>query len=482
MKKVIVIIRESTIRQEIESQKAEIVNYVLSEGYTASEIEVVGESGLSAIKMDDSYLRALKKVYSIIETTPTIECVYAWAIDRIGRNEEILMNFKNFLINKQINLKIKNPNLSLLNDDGTINYGMELAFSLFSTMSKQEMEQKKERFRRAKARNTMEGKFNGGAEVRFGYSVENGYFVINKEESDIVRLIFEEYSTGNYSMQKLADELNSRGIRNRGKLLNVPFIHKVLTTEDYIGKRNKPDILDAGFYEKCEEIRNSQTSTLLTKESKTIHLATKLLKCKECGGNYTANFDRYVCYKHRFSKRFTDTCSNNLTIRIDVLDNLLWEIAQEMHKDYLSKVDDTKIEELDRKLEILGQKVLEIINKIEGLKTRRERIIELYTDGITTKEQYNSAMDKVVANLNHYKTIMDGYNEKIAIYNDMAYKLRNPEQNIELDIHTNEEKKPIVNQHIKELYIERAGKDTIITINGVKYLYNPRKNKKPTLQ
>lgn len=155
MKKVIVIIRESTIRQEIESQKDEMLKYVLSEGYTGSEIEFVGGSGLSALKLDDQYLRALKKVYSLIEENPSIECVFAWAIDRIGRNEEVLMNFKNFLISKKINLRIKNPNLSLLNDDGTINYGMELAFSLFSTMSKQEMEQKKERFKRAKSRKLM---------------------------------------------------------------------------------------------------------------------------------------------------------------------------------------------------------------------------------------------------------------------------------------------------------------------------------------
>ena len=143
MKKVIVIIRESTIRQEIESQKDEIVNYVLSEGYRRSEIVVIGEAGSSALKLDETYLRALNKVYQTIEKNPSIKCVYAWAIDRIGRNEEVLMNFKNFLISKKINLRIKNPNLSLLNDDGTINLGMELAFSLYATMSKQEMEQKK---------------------------------------------------------------------------------------------------------------------------------------------------------------------------------------------------------------------------------------------------------------------------------------------------------------------------------------------------
>lgn len=478
MKKVIVIIRESTIRQEIESQKDEIVNYVLSEGYRRSEIVVIGEAGSSALKLDETYLRALNKVYQTIEKNPSIKCVYAWAIDRIGRNEEVLMNFKNFLISKKINLRIKNPNLSLLNDDGTINLGMELAFSLYATMSKQEMEQKKQRFKRAKARNKKEGKFNGGT-ARFGYGVENGYFVVNKEEADIVRLIFEEYSTGNYSMQKLADELNSRGIRNRGNLINVPFIHKLLTTTDYIGEGNKAAILDVDLFNKCENIRNNQTSTLLSKESKTIHLATKILKCRDCGTNYIANFDRYVCYKHRFSKRFTEGCENNLTIRIDVLDELLWDISYKMHKEYLSIIDEDKVSEVLKDIDILELKINECNSKLEKMKVRKQRIVTLYTDGITDTATYKQAMSKYNADVLTNKAELDTLKEKLASDKDILKYLENPIS--EIVINSDADKKAIVNKHIKELYIERAEKGTKIVINGISYLYNPYKNKKPTL-
>lgn len=477
MKKAIIIVRTSTVKQEIDSQRDEVIKYALSDGYTDDELEVIGDAGSSAIKLDERYLENIGKVYKVIENTPSIECVYAWAIDRIGRREELLMNFKNFLISKKINLKIKNPSLHLLEADGRVNSGAELAFSLFATMAKQEMEQKKERFKRAKARNHKEGKFNGGAETRFGYSVENGYFVVNREEADIVRLVFEEYSTGNYSMQKLADELNSRGIRNRDKLLNVPFIHKVLTTIDYIGNGNKPVILDTAVYEKCEEIRNNQTSTLLTKESKTIHLATKLLKCKECGSNYAANFDRYVCYKHRFSKRFTDHCHNNLTIRIDVLDELLWDISYKMHQEYLSIVDESKVESVKDEARILHQKVLEIYSRLEHLKVRRERVIELYTDGITTKDQYTSALNKIVVDTKYYSEELDRHTERYNYLEELLDRLQHPEKNIEIEVNDIAERKKIVNKHIKSVYIERYEKSgTKIVINDtINYLYRPKK-------
>ena len=477
MKKAVIIVRTSTVRQEIDSQREEVIKYAMADGYSFEELVVIGDAGSSAIKLDERYLENIEKVYRVIETTPTIECVYAWAIDRIGRREELLMTFKNFLIARKVNLKIKNPNLYLLEADGRVNAGAELAFSLFTTMAKQEMEQKNERFKRAKARNHKEGKFNGGAETRYGYSVVNGYFVINREEADIVRLIFEEYSTGNYSMQKLCDELNSRGIRHRGKLFNVAFLHHVLKERTYIGEGNKPAIMDIDLYDKCEEIRNNQTSTLLSKESKTIHLATKLLKCRECGTNYMANFDRYVCYKHRFAKRFVDTCDNDHTIRIDILDKVLWEVAYEMHKEYLSKVDDVKLEELDKEMFIHSQKILEIGNKIEGLMTRRERVIELYTDGETSKDQYNKAIEKIKTDLANYNQQLDAYNERTEVLREMAFKIKHPELNAEINVTTMEDKKAIVNKHIKSVYIERYEKTgTKIIINdGINYLYRPKK-------
>ena len=477
MKKVVIIVRTSTVRQEIDSQREEVIKYAMADGYSLDEIEVIGDAGSSAIKLDERYLENINKVYRLIETTPTIECVYAWAIDRIGRKEELLMNFKNFLISKKINLKIKNPSLYLLEADGRVNSGAELAFSLFATMAKQEMEQKKERFKRAKTRNQKEGKFNGGAETRFGYSVENGYFVVNKEESDIVRLIFEEYSTGNYSMQKLCDELNSRGIKNRGKLLNVPFIHKIVTTTDYIGKGNKPVILDSRLFEKCEKIRNKQTSTLLSKESKTVHLATKLLKCKECGTNYSANFDRYVCYKHRFAKRFTDTCSNDLNIRIDILDSLLWEVAYKMHKEYLSIIDEDKVAEVLKEIEVLEQKINEAENKLEKMKVRKQRVKNLYIDGITDDTEFKTSMKKINAESMNNVAELDNYNEQLAKCKDIIYILQHPELQSDIRVENNEDKKAIVNKHIKDVYIERytfnGSRATKIVINNsIQYLYN----------
>ena len=108
MKKAIAIIRTSTEQQEIDSQKAEVLSLATAAGYTIDEIEVVGKKGASAINVDEAYRENLIDVYELIESEH-IEAVFAWAIDRIGRQEEILMQLKNRLISKKIQLVIKNP-------------------------------------------------------------------------------------------------------------------------------------------------------------------------------------------------------------------------------------------------------------------------------------------------------------------------------------------------------------------------------------
>ncbi len=478
MKKAIIIVRTSTVRQEIDSQRTEVIDYAISDGYALDELEIIGDVGSSAIKLDARYMENINRVFNTIKTTPSIECVYTWAIDRIGRREDLLMNFKQFLIERKINLKVMNPSVSLLKADGTVDSGMELAFSLFATMAKQEMEQKKERFRRAKTRNHKEGRFNGGEETRFGYSVnENGYFVVNQEEAEIVRVVFEEYATGNYSMQKLATELNERGLEHRKRLFSVPFIHHLLKDNTYIGAGNKQAIIEKELFDKAAAVRKKQASPLLTKEVRHIHLAVKLLKCKECGTNYISHYDRYTCYKHRFPKRFTDTCRNNLTIRTNILDPLLWKVALDLHKQYLSVPDEARIEELDRELAILGQKMFENLKRIEGLQDRKKRVIDVYTDGVISKEEYKKKLDKIRVDLNYYNEQTDVYNQQAEHYKALAEKVKNPEKYVELNITDPIKQKEIVVKHIKNIAIERylfEGKEMVkIYINNLEFIYNP---------
>ena len=96
MKKILAVIRVSTETQETESQKNELVNFILSLGkYQENEIEFIEVQGASAVKMNDKYLQMLQSIKDKITESDTIRSVAFWHLNRLGRNETLVKkNYK----------------------------------------------------------------------------------------------------------------------------------------------------------------------------------------------------------------------------------------------------------------------------------------------------------------------------------------------------------------------------------------------------
>ena len=294
MAKAILLVRVSTTKQEIATQTKELVDYAISDGYNKSDLIIIEGVGASAIKLNDIYLAEIENLYNTIRNDTSINAVYVWEISRIGRNEEKLMQIKNFLIAHKVQLVIKNPSLRLLNNDGSVNNGVELAFSLFATMSKQEMEIKKDRFARAKARNKAEGKYNGGR-IKLGYKLDaNKYFIIDEEKAQVVRQCFDWYLNG-MSLKKIYDKLVDMGIYS--SLLNFSTGGKrvgyILKDSAYIGEGVYPQIVDIEVFNKVQ-----QMLSVLPKwhDSKNIYFCKGLIKDTTTNSTLVARFGTLVYY------------------------------------------------------------------------------------------------------------------------------------------------------------------------------------------
>ncbi len=404
-KKVIALIRTSTIQQEIDSQREEVLSLILADGYSMDEIEVVGEKGASAIKMDEAYLKNINRVYDLIAQEP-IKAVYAWAIDRIGRDVELLQSFRKKLVNSGVDLVIRTPSLRLLNSDGSANGAVGLAFSLFAEMAQQEMEQKKARFMRAKKRNSEAGKANGGAKnIPFGYSKDaNGYFIINEEEANVVRLIFELHNSGKYSLNKLALELNERGYSHRGKKFTNFFLRMFIKSTVVVGysdvykpktgwkvKRIYPQIISKEIWDKAQTVLlANQVGTY--KGTKHYYLGAKLLKCGSCNSNFSTDGNQYRCKKNHhkvaLQQQGLEWCDNNSTIITAVFDGMLWSLTKEKHLNFLLKEKDVTEGRNRKQIEVNLQKIAAYRVALEKADERRAKVIDdYYSDRITEAER-----------------------------------------------------------------------------------------------
>ena len=387
--KALAILRVSTITQQIDDQRDELFEFIRAQGY--DEIIPIEAVGASAIKMDEKYMELVEKVKATIIADKEIKAACVWELSRLGRNEIILMEFKEFFISHNIQFICKNPYMKLLEENGSVNTGMELAFSLFATMSKQEMTEKKERFARAKKSIAAKGLFLGGNTLPFGYKIEGkNTFVENPEESKVVRLIFELYSTGEYSAYSLGQELQERGYSVNERQV-VRIIGKIAYTGERIGKLgvHYPPIITRELFDKCAEVRGKNKIDM--KRGERVVLARGLIKCCLCGGTCTASSHRYICARSMHH----GPCTNNIQIKQAVADDLLWRTAYGLHMEYLVNLTDEKVEEHKENLKIIEEKIVSAKKKLDGFQSKKERIIESYVEGLIDKKSRDLRLKKL---------------------------------------------------------------------------------------
>lgn len=404
--KAIGILRVSTEAQQIEDQREELHEFIKNHGY--EEIIFIEGVGASAYKLNDKYMYMVQKIKDTIANDKEVKAVFVWHMNRLGRNDAVMMDLKEFFIKNHIQFICKNPYLKLLNDDGSVNMGMELAYSLFSTMSKQEIEERNAKFKRSKKVIAAQGKYIGGHVIPYGYAVdEYGYFVENKEEADLVRLLFQMYSTGKYSSYTLGTELEERGIA-----ISDRQIARILKNEGYLGKpkgeiygTHYPPIISQELFDKAKEVRDRNKIDMKRGERRL--LGAKLVKCPKCGAVCTSNSKHYVCCRGN-----KGDCENRFAMRQSVADSLLWRVAQTEHLQYLIEMNESSTQDYQDQLKDINEKIEVIKEKIDNFAKKKRRIGENYEDGFIDKKERDLKLSKLESDTNFQKDFMNQLEEK----------------------------------------------------------------------
>lgn len=286
--KCILLVRVSTGAQSYEEQEKELYDLAQICGYKDKDISSIATKE-SAIKLDEEERFGLNRMKELLETGE-YDCVFAWEISRIARRKKILFSILEYLTTKGIQLIIKEPRIRLLKDDKTIDEGAETIFTLYAQLAESEMRNKIARFSRAKKEGFNKGKYMGG-KITLGYKVsEDGYWQIDEEGSKLVRLIFDMYISGEYSLTELGKELKSRGYFKNLSITNVKAeMYHLLKNPIYRGIRTSnniyPQIIDDDTWEKCCKKREENRTR---PKAKTPHLLTPLIRCS-CGASYSVN-------------------------------------------------------------------------------------------------------------------------------------------------------------------------------------------------
>lgn len=272
----------------------------------------------------------------------------------------------------------------------------------------------------------LKGNFPGG-QINFGFSVLNHKVVINETEAPVVLQIFSDYANGKRLIDIVSD-LNSKGIRNKGRPFNAHSVYYLLESERYIGIYKNHGIVYDNIFPAIvpkDVFDIVQKRIVANKYGKHVLNVDYLLKgrifCGYCGKlltSYTGTSKngkiwRYYncrsikkdtgCQSKAIGKEFIETTVIDvLTKAITKPENYSLLISAIMEKQRKTLSDDAELHILEKELQRISKALTNLLNAIEvGIytETTKNRLQELET-------QKRDIEEKILAERSRVKDIL----------------------------------------------------------------------------
>lgn len=295
-----------------------------------------------------------------------------------------------------------------------------MTLQLLGTFAEFERERTRERVKdnmKSIARNTNRA-ISGAC---FGYDIVDGKYVINEEEAEHVRYMFDLAEEG-HGHRMIAKKLNDRGVTTkRGKLWDQTNVKRLLRTETISGIRvynkrktengktvmrpesewiisenNHPAIIDPDRFQKVQELMKARGRGRKHADSET-YILTGLIKCGYCGRNMkgqTSRFKRsygdYTYYRYICSSYVAGYGCKHHVVHRDDIENAILEKMK-----YVATVSLKELKELKIKTASKEDEIQEIEARIERVNRRMQRQIEAYENELITAEDLKSASERI---------------------------------------------------------------------------------------
>jgi len=420
-KKIIILARISTAPQDIQSQTNDLKREAKRLGYDESN-QIIIESVESAIKLSEEERLGIQRMKYYIENDPNIDCVICWEPSRLARQQKILYSIRDYLVKNKIQLIILNPFVKLLSDDRTqVDTTANIVFSLFATISENEMAIKKERFQRAKNEMKSRGQKFGGATV-FGY-------IKNKDKKCVPHPIYGKmivdlfthyvstddslYGTYLYAMSKYPETFPVKEYKKAQITINHLFDKEVYVNGNWC----YPPLISKKLWDKTHAKKKNARSCARF-NCKREMLCRGRIFCGFCGHMMSGcggNVKAYICTNKNKE--------HSLQISREIADWLIWEetktaiICDSFYGGSLKYINDAQ-KEVEAKIELKKQ----YDSKTITLKEQSSKLLDVYIKNRISEEVFNKKIDDINENLKILSEKIDKLNAEISTYQNLIEK------------------------------------------------------------
>ena len=268
---------------------------------------------------------------------------------------------------------------------------------------------------------TKEGCFTGGV-VPFGYRLEHkgrtnkqnqdvGDLVVDPDEAEIVKLIFQKYLCEGYGAQRLCRYLAEQGITNRkGRNIPTTSINRIIKNPIYTGVIRNGDsqsemlpelqIIDAETYERAQQMMEKRVTHHgdVPLNTKGRSLLVGNVYCGHCGGRLTLTTSgrkrvrkdgtivretraRYQCH---YNVRHPGECDGQSGYGVEKLDKLvdqiiriqLGRIQNAPSQELIAKQQAQEVELVKSRLSLLNEQYRQKQREYQDLRAETIKVIQ----------------------------------------------------------------------------------------------------------
>ena len=281
-KKAVIFLRVSTKVQTLEQQKSVLLDVALKD-YSLDEIVFI-EGKESATKLAKDKRKTLVGLFECIEEHP-IERVYFYALDRLSRQVPMIQSVVADLASRKIDCFFLNPYaLHTLDKNGEMNPIASVMLIFLAEGVRLETSLRSQRVKDKRTEMIANGQLIVGKPA-FGYKKDKltKKIVINEEEAQYVRQIYNMYLSGKESLFTISKKMVELGVYPDSHKITVSDkTRRILTRLLYSGREDKtcniyPPIVSPEIQDKViEMLHNNQFKA--KKTSKRIYFAKEIIR------------------------------------------------------------------------------------------------------------------------------------------------------------------------------------------------------------
>ncbi|MDE6252606.1 MAG: recombinase family protein [Lachnospiraceae bacterium] len=395
-------IRVSTDKQEElspDAQKRLLLDYAKKNNISILNEHIFIENGISGKKAEKR--PEFMKMISLAKSKEhPFDIILVWKYSRFARNQEESIVYKSLL--KKNNVDVISVSEPVLDGPfgGLIERIIEWMDEYYSIRLSGEV-------MRGMTEKALRGGYQSTLPLGYKMDKSTGIPYIYKDEADIVKIIYEKYSSENTSFLEISRFLNRMGYKTkRGASFEARTVEYILQNPFYIGKvrwnrqhkedysikdksewiiadaKHEPMFSNEFFSEIQDKIdRNRrhprQRSTVYVK-----HWLSGMVKCSSCGVSLVGRRSNGIVVNYQCSDYYKGKCQDSHFVKTYKLEQAVYEgflnVFSSKDFEFINKNTPNASTVSDRTIE----------KQLDRLKLKEKRIKLAYMDGIDSIEEY----------------------------------------------------------------------------------------------